>query len=87
MRGLLPAHSGQEIKTIGDAIMIRVPEANEAVKLGLEIMHTFHLKPGFPVIHVGMHTGPAVKQGSDWLGGAVNLAARWPLPPGATRCY
>lgn len=87
VRGLLPAHSGQEIKTIGDAIMIRVPEANEAVKLGLEIMHTFHLKPGFPVIHVGMHTGPAVKQGSDWLGGAVNLAARWPLPPGATRCY
>jgi YHS domain-containing protein len=56
--------------------MIRVPEAGEAVKLGLEIVHTFHLKPGFPVIHVGMHTGPAVKQGSDWFGASVNLAAR-----------
>jgi class 3 adenylate cyclase/YHS domain-containing protein len=76
VRGLLPVHSGEEIKTIGDAIMIRVPEAREAVKLGLEVVHTFHLKPGFPVIHVGMHTGPAVKQGSDWLGGSVNLAAR-----------
>jgi adenylate cyclase len=76
VRGLLPVHRGDEIKTIGDAIMIRVPEAKEAVTLGLEIVHTFHLKPGFPVIHVGMHTGPAVKQGSDWLGGSVNLAAR-----------
>ena len=76
VRGLLPVHSGEEIKTIGDAIMIRVPKAEEAVKLGLEIVHTFHLKPGFPVIHVGMHTGPAVQQGSDWLGASVNLAAR-----------
>jgi class 3 adenylate cyclase/YHS domain-containing protein len=76
VRGLLPVHSGEEIKTIGDAIMIRVPEAREAVKLGLEVVHTFHLKPGFPVIHVGMHTGPAVKQGSDWLGASVNIAAR-----------
>lgn len=76
VRGLLSAHGGEEIKTIGDAIMIRVPEAKEAVPLGLEIVHAFHLKPGFPVIHVGMHTGQAVRQGSDWLGASVNLAAR-----------
>src|SRR5688500_16986351 len=74
VRGLLPAHGGEETKTIGAAIMIRGPEAEEAVKLGLAIVHTFHLNPGFPVIHVGMHTGPAVKQGSDWLGASVNIA-------------
>jgi adenylate cyclase len=76
VRALLPVHNGEEIKTIGDAVMIRVPQAEEAVRLGLEIVHTFHLKPGFPVVHVGMHTGSAVKQGSDWLGASVNLAAR-----------
>jgi len=76
VRELLPVHEGEEIKTIGDAMMIRVPEAREAVRLGLEIVDTFHLRPGFPVIHVGMHTGPAVRQGSDWLGGSVNIAAR-----------
>ena len=76
VRALLPVHRGEEIKTIGDAIMIRVPEADGAVRLGLEIVHTFHLKPGFPVVHVGMHTGSAVKRGSDWLGASVNVAAR-----------
>ena len=69
-------HNGEEIQTIGDAVMIRVPEAGEAVRLGLEMVHTFHKKPGLPVVHVGMHTGSAIKQGSDWLGASVNLAAR-----------
>ena len=27
-------------------------------------------------VRVGVHTGPAVRRGSDWYGGAVNVAAR-----------
>jgi class 3 adenylate cyclase/YHS domain-containing protein len=76
VRDLLPVHGGEEIKTIGDAIMVRVPEAEGAVRLGLGIVHALHRRPGFPVVHVGMHTGPAVQQGSDWFGASVNVAAR-----------
>ena len=76
VRDLLPIHGGEEIKTIGDAIMVRVPEAEAAVRLGLDIVHALYRRPGFPVVHVGMHTGPAVQQGSDWFGASVNVAAR-----------
>jgi adenylate cyclase len=31
---------------------------------------------GFPIIRVGMHTGPAAERDGDWFGATVNLAAR-----------
>jgi adenylate cyclase len=31
---------------------------------------------GFPLVRVGMHTGPAVERGGDWFRATVNLAAR-----------
>src|SRR5204863_2523600 len=31
---------------------------------------------GFPIIRVGLHTGPATERDGDWFGAAVNLAAR-----------
>jgi class 3 adenylate cyclase len=31
---------------------------------------------GFPLVRVGMHTGPAVGRDGDWFGATVNLAAR-----------
>lgn len=76
VRGLLPAHGAEEVKTIGDAVMVRVPEAGEAIELGVETVHAVRRKPGFPVVHVGMHTGPAVRRGADWFGASVNIAAR-----------
>lgn len=72
----LPAAGAEVVKTIGDAAMIRVDAAAEAVVLGLRIVESVRARPGFPVVHVGMHTGPAVAQGSDWFGGTVNIAAR-----------
>jgi len=34
VRGLLPTYNGEEVKEIGDAVMIRVPKAADAVRLG-----------------------------------------------------
>jgi class 3 adenylate cyclase len=35
----LPAFCGTQVKSIGDALMLRVPEPAEAVRLGLRIVH------------------------------------------------
>lgn len=76
VRRLLPEHQAQEVKAIGDALMLRVSDAGAAVRLALRIVHDVGEEHGFPVVRVGMHTGPAVERGGDWFGAAVNLAAR-----------
>jgi adenylate cyclase len=75
-RGLLPGHGAEEIKTIGDAIMVRVSDPAQAIALGLRIVHDVGCRHWFPQVRVGMHTGGAVPRGRDWFGSAVNIAAR-----------
>jgi adenylate cyclase len=76
VRQLLAAHEAQEVKTIGDALMLRTADAGAAIRLGLCIVHDVGARHGFPLVRVGMHTGPAVERGGDWFGATVNLAAR-----------
>lgn len=76
VRQLLPAYGGEEIKTIGDAVMLRCAEPKAAVELGLRIVEGIGARPKFPVVRVGMHTGPAIERNGDWFGASVNLAAR-----------
>jgi class 3 adenylate cyclase len=73
---LLPRHDAEHIKTIGDALMLRVPSATQAVMLGLELVGEIMPDHGYPAIHVGMHYGAALERRGDWFGGTVNLAAR-----------
>jgi class 3 adenylate cyclase/YHS domain-containing protein len=76
VRQLLPEYVAEEVKTIGDAIMLRCEEARAAIDLGLRIVDEVGARPQFPIVRVGMHTGPAIERGGDWFGAAVNLAAR-----------
>jgi adenylate cyclase len=76
IRTLLPDCGGEEIKTIGDAMMLRCDDPKAAVELGLRIVEEVGGRPQFPIVRVGMHTGPATERGGDWFGAAVNLAAR-----------
>jgi YHS domain-containing protein len=76
VRRLLAEHQAQEVKTIGDALMLRAGDAAAAIQLGLRIVHDVGAQHGFPQVRVGMHTGPAVERGGDWFGATVNLAAR-----------
>jgi class 3 adenylate cyclase len=73
---LLPRHAGEQVKAIGDALMLRVPGAGEAIRLGLELTGEMMPNHGYPAIRVGMHYGPALRRGRDWFGATVNLAAR-----------
>jgi len=76
VRELLPEYDGEEVKTIGDAVMLRCEEPGAAVRLGLRIVDEVRARPPFPIVRVGMHTGRAIERDGDWLGAAVNLAAR-----------
>jgi class 3 adenylate cyclase len=76
VRRLLPDHHAHEVKSIGDAMMIRTTEAAAAIRLGLSIVHDVGAQSGFPQVRVGMHTGSAVERSGDWFGATVNLAAR-----------
>jgi adenylate cyclase len=72
----LPAVRGQHVKTIGDALMLRVPDAGDAVILGLRIANDVMSDHGAPAVRVGLHHGPAVERNGDYFGASVNLAAR-----------
>ena len=65
-----------EVKTIGDALMIHSSDAAEAIRLGLRLGREIGVRHGFPSVRTGMHTGSALRRGDDWFGATVNLAAR-----------
>lgn len=72
----LPVFGGTQIKTIGDALMLRIEDPRQAVLLGLRIAHDALTGHGAPTVRVGMHHGPAIERDGDYIGATVNLAAR-----------
>lgn len=75
-------HSGVVIKTIGDEIMCTFPTADDSANAAVEMQETLEdandMKDEGPEvkIRVGMHYGPALLEGGDVFGDAVNVAAR-----------
>jgi adenylate cyclase len=76
VRELLPSHGAEEIKAIGDELMIRSDAAADAIRLALCLVNDLGGTHGFPLIRVGIHSGPAVERDGDWFGATVNVAAR-----------
>lgn len=76
VRELLESRDGQEIKRLGDAVMLRMDDAAEAVAMAAQVVEEAANRHGTLGIRVGMHTGPAVERDGDWFGSTVNLAAR-----------
>lgn len=65
----------EDLKMLGDACLVRVGGAADAVGLGLALAELApHYR--FPRVRVGMHTGTAVSRGKDWFGATLNIAAR-----------
>jgi adenylate cyclase len=71
----LPAGAAH-VKTIGDALMLRIPDPSKAILLGLKITHGLMRGHGAPAVRVGLHHGPAVERDGDYFGTSVNVAAR-----------
>jgi len=76
VRELLPSYGGEEVKALGDGIMLRCADPAAAVRLGLRIVEELEVDPGFPPVRVGIHSGPAIGRDGDWYGRTVNVAAR-----------
>jgi adenylate cyclase len=65
----------QFVKTIGDAVMLVSPDAEELVSTILDLLEAaeFH---HLPQLRAGVASGLAVSRAGDWYGSPVNLASR-----------
>jgi adenylate cyclase len=76
VRGMLEEYGAEEVKAIGDAVMLRCGDPCNAVLLGLVLVRELEAQRSFPPVRVGIHTGPALNSDGDWYGHTVNVAAR-----------
>jgi adenylate cyclase len=76
VRADLPDSGGVHVKTIGDALMLRIPDPGRAILFGLHVAHGLMRGHGAPAVRVGLHHGPAIQREDDYFGATVNLAAR-----------
>jgi adenylate cyclase len=53
----LPAVRGEHVKTIGDALMLRIPAPGDAVLLALRVANDMITDHGAPAVRVGLHHG------------------------------
>ena len=79
---IIEKYSGSVIKTIGDAIMAAFSDTKKSVLAAVDIQNTLKLhnqaaeKTKKINIRIGIHCGNALKDGNDYFGDAVNIAAR-----------
>ena len=76
VRGLLPGYRAQELKTLGDGVVLRCDQAADGIALAVRIVESLESTPEFPPVRIGVHTGPAVERQGEWYGRTVNVAAR-----------
>ena len=76
VRVLCLEHGAEEVKAIGDGVMLRCSDPGDAIALGLRLVEELDGDIGFPPLRVGIHTGPALASEGDWYGRTVNVAAR-----------
>src|SRR2546421_2890351 len=65
VRRRLDEHRAHEVKTIGDAMMIRGDDPQLAICLALRVVDE-QASRGLPPVRVGVHTGSAGDRHGDW---------------------
>lgn len=80
MLEIVEQHGGILVKTIGDEIMVRFNDANQAVRAACEIQEENESGRQYAghriALRAGLHHGPAILDDGDVFGDAVNVAAR-----------
>lgn len=66
----------RQVKSMGDGVMIWAHDPAVAIRIAAEAVEHARSQPDLLPVRVGVHTGPAVRDGRDWYGTAVNVAAR-----------
>lgn len=82
MRRAVAAEGGTEVSSQGDGLFARFDDPGAAVRASVAVQRwaasssTPDAGGGPPLLHVGVHAGPAIEDGADLIGNMVNLAAR-----------
>ena len=71
------AHGGFEVKSEGDGFMLAFQSARKALQCAIETQRAFAETAEPPIrVRIGLHTGEVIREGEDFFGKHVNLAAR-----------
>jgi class 3 adenylate cyclase len=80
LRSLVAAHGGEVVKTIGDGFFVAFERGGDAIECAVAIQRALleHRRThGFaPQVRIGLHAASATREGSDYRGRGVNVAAR-----------
>ncbi|MGH2713324.1 MAG: adenylate/guanylate cyclase domain-containing protein [Thermoleophilaceae bacterium] len=80
VRDCVREHGGYEVKAQGDGFMIAYPSARQALECAVEMQRKLASGDGAlgePLrVRIGLHTGEAIREGDDFYGWSVTLAAR-----------
>jgi adenylate cyclase len=75
-RSLLLGHSGKLVKHLGDGFMLTFRDPAAAVRFAVEALAEIARSADLPAVRVGINSGPVLYRTGEYLGGAVNVAAR-----------
>ncbi len=80
LRSAFAQHRGEEVNSTGDGFFVAFDRAIDAVECGVDIQRrlTRHRREhGFaPRVRIGLHTAEATREGRDYRGRGVHVAAR-----------
>jgi adenylate cyclase len=76
VRSMLILYGAEEVKALGDGIMLRCADPAAAIRLAVRLVDEVEADPAVPTARVGIHSGPAVGRDGDWYGRTVNVASR-----------
>ena len=76
-RGVLKAHGGTEVKTMGDGFMASFGSVTKAVECAVALQRAFAEREGEQLsVRVGLNAGEPIEENGDLFGATVILASR-----------
>ena len=80
LRSSFSSHRGEEVKSTGDGFFVTFDHAGEAIECAVDIqqrlMRHRHEHGFAPSVRIGLHAGEATRDGRDYGGRGVHIAAR-----------
>ena len=80
LRSSFASHRGEEVKSTGDGFFVTFDKAGEAIECAVDIQQRLarhRREHGFaPSVRIGLHSAGATRDGRDYGGRGVHIAAR-----------
>lgn len=80
LRAAFAEHRGEEVKSTGDGFFVAFEAATDAFECAVDIQRRLarhRREHGFaPLVRIGLHTAEATREGRDYQGRGVHVAAR-----------